>query len=429
MKWCILGIDGYLGWSLACHLAEAGHTVCGIDIFLRRAYVKRMRSRSAIPIAEMSGRVEAFRAAFPGHNHGNLRVEPIDVRSYEKLRGFLASEKPDAIVHLAEQPSAPFSMIDHEPGFRTLQTNLEGTYNVVFAMREVCPEAHLIKLGTMGEYGTPGIPIPEGVFPGDSLWMEGTPEGEQIAGAEPVWPAFMGRLAGMQFPRCPGSLYHATKVMDTVLVEFACRMWGLTSTDIMQGVVYGTRIPAHRGDADLRTRFDVDECFGTAINRFVAQALIGESITPYGKGHQKRGFLPLADSMQCIALLAENPPFPGTYRTVNQIEAVYDITELAWKVHEAALRLGISAPVQNWTNPRKEQEDHEYEVQADTLRGLGYQPTTDMDAVLDDMLADLQPHTERIASLREVILPRTRWDAIGPSEDALGPLESTEAAG
>jgi len=425
MKWCILGIDGYLGWTLACHLASLGEQVCGVDAFLRRKWVERVGSRSVIPIASMPDRLATFAAAFP--DHGPLPFTELDLLAYTKMRDFLKGQEPDVIVHLAEQPSAPYSMIDQEPGAVTITNNIVGTYNVLMGMREVCPEAHLIKIGTMGEYGTPGIPIPEGVFPPLALWEHGTPEGEQVSGCEPVWPSFVGRLSGLQFPRCPGSTYHAAKCMDTVMVEFACRMWGLTSTDIMQGVVYGTSIPAF-DDPELRTRFDVDECFGTAINRFVAQAIIDEPITPYGAGHQKRGFLPLIDSMRCITLLGQNPPAAGEYRTVNQLEAVYDITDLALKVRAAGKRAGLSPRIRNWTNPRTEQEEHTYEVIHDKLTALGYEPTRDMDSVLDGMFADLLPHKRRIESVAKLIRPRTRWQSIGPCQEELGPLDGPEEA-
>ncbi len=425
MKWCILGIDGYLGWTLACHLASLGEQVCGVDAFLRRKWVERVGSRSAIPIASMPDRLATFEAAFPGH--GTLPFVELDLLAFTKLRDFLKGQEPDIIVHLAEQPSAPYSMIDQEPGSVTITNNIVGTYNVLMAMREVCPDAHLIKIGTAGEYGVPGIPIPEGVFPEGAEWSQ--PHGQETAEyGDHIDFHDMHPLAGLQFPRCPGSTYHATKCMDTVMVEFACRMWGLTSTDIMQGVVYGTSIPAF-DDPELRTRLDVDEIFGTAVNRFVAQAIIDEPITPYGVGHQKRGFLPLIDSMRCITLLGQNPPEQGEYRTVNQLEAVYDITDLALKVRAAGKRAGLAPHIRNWTNPRTELEDHFYEIVHDKLTALGYEPTHDMDSMLDRMFADLLPHKRRIESVAKVIRPRTRWQGVGPCQEELGPLDTPDGEG
>lgn len=318
----------------------------------------------------------------------NLRFYKGDLTDYNFVLNAYKSFRPEAIVYLGEMPSAPYSMIDVHHAVFTQMNNIMGTLVTLFAMREVVPECQLVKLGTMGEYGTPNIDIPEGFF--------------EIE--------YRGRKDRLMFPRKAGSWYHQSKVHDSHNVEFACRIWGLRSTDIMQGVVYGTRIEEMGDDPRLRTRFDFDQSFGTAINRFCAQAVIGLPLTPFGKGHQRRGFLPLRDSMQCLALAIENPPDAGEYRVFNQFEEVYDITELAKKVQRVGNKLGLNVEICNIENPRLEAEEHYYNPDHQHLLDLGYQPTHDMEAELEVMLQDLIPHRERIEARREAQFPDIRWD-------------------
>ena len=383
MKVFIAGVDGYLGWTLALHPAKRGHEVAGADCYLRRDWVAEMGSQSATPIVRMTERLEAFRDNFGK----NLRFYRGDLTDPYFVLNCLNSFKPDTIVHLGEMPSAPYSMIDVRHATFTHTNNLIGTLNMLFAMRDVCPEAHLLKLGTMGEYGTPNVDIPEGFF---------TIE-------------YRGREDTLPFPRQPGSWYHQTKVHDSNNITMACRIWNLRSTDIMQGVVYGTRIDAMGDDERLLTRFDFDQCFGTAINRFCAQAVVGEPLTPFGKGHQKRGFLPLKDSMQCFTLAIENPPKAGEYRVFNQFEEVYDVTELANKVQRVGNTLELDVKVRNIENPRVEAEEHYYNPDHQHLLDLGYKPTTDMEGELRVVLGDLKRHKVRIEARREALLPDIRW--------------------
>jgi len=380
MRVFIAGIDGYLGWALAQYLTEAGHMVGGVDNSFRRDCVSEMGSYSAIPIPSVNER-----RYFLAKKYGKkFNIDYFDITEGDKLFVALSEFRPDVIVHLAEMPSAPYSMIDTEHAIETHHNNLDGTLNLLFAMRDHFPDVHLVKLGTMGEYGTPNIDIPEGEFD-----LE-----------------FRGRKAQVMFPRKPGSFYHATKVHDTYNIEMACRLWGLRSTDIMQGVVYGTRIGDKPFAPGLATRFDFDATFGTAINRFCAQAIIGEPITPYGNGHQKRGFLPLRDSMQCLRLIIENPPAAGEYRTVNQFEDVYDITALAEKVQTVY----GNCEIRNLVNPRMEEEDHYYNPDHQKLFDLGYKPTVDMITEIANMLDDLKPHKDRILEKKHVLTPDVRWD-------------------
>ena len=384
MRVFICGVDGYLGWTLALHLAQRGHEVGGCDLYLRRDWVQEMGSQSATPIRRMTERLEAF------HDHfgANLDFRKGDLTDYNFVVNCFKTFEPDCIVHLAEMPSAPYSMIDVQHCNFTMTNNLIGTLNVLYAMHEACPEAHLLKLGTMGEYGTPNIDIPEGFFTID----------------------YRGRSETLPFPRQAGSWYHQSKVHDSNNVTLACRIWGLRSTDIMQGVVFGTRIDSMSDDERLVTRFDFDQCFGTAINRFCSQAAIGEPLTPFGKGHQKRGFLALRDSMQCLTIAMENPPAAGEYRVFNQFEEVYDITQLAEKVRAAALGLGLTAEIRNIENPRVEKEDHYYNPDHRQLLDLGYKPTHDIDAEIRLTLQDLMKYTDRIISRKQALVPDVRWD-------------------
>jgi UDP-sulfoquinovose synthase len=380
----ICGIDGYLGWSLAQHLTARGHAVGGADIFLRRRWVTEMRSWSAVPIATMPRR----RAAFAERFGSELPFWDRDLRSYEAVHDMLRQFRPDAVVHLGECPSAPYSMIDARHAVFVQMNNIVSTFNLLYAIRELNPDIHLLKLGTMGEYGTPGVPIPEGFFEVE----------------------YRGRNDRMPFPRQAGSWYHWSKVHGSNNIMFACRLWGVRATDIMQGVVFGTRIADTDGDPRLRTRLDFDQAFGTAVNRFCCQAVTGHPLTPYGEGHQKRGFLPLRDSMQCLTLVLENPPAAGEYRVFNQFQEVYDLTELALMVQRAAATHGLEVEVRNVENPRRELEDHYYEPDHQGLLDLGYRQTQDTEGEMALMISDLLPHRARIEAKLDVLLPDVRWD-------------------
>ena len=384
MRVFIAGVDGYLGWALAQYLTARGHDVAGVDNYARRQWVDEMGSVSAIPIYSMPDRLAAFRE----HYGKELLFREGDLLDYQFLRDFLSDFQPDAIVHLGEMPSAPYSMIDQAHSIYTHTNNVNGSLNVLWAMREVCPEAHLVKLGTMGEYGTPNLDIPEGFF--------------EIE--------YRGRKDRLPFPRQPGSFYHLTKVHDTNNTMFACRIWGLSATDIMQGVVFGTQIDTMGANPVLRSRLDFDQCFGTAINRFACQAVIGHPLTVYGVGHQKRGFLPMRDSMQCLTIAIENPPKAGEYRVFNQFEECYTVDELAEKVREAGSAVGLDVDIEHFDNPRTEKEEHYYNPDRQHLIDLGYKPTHDVVAEVKIMLQDLLPQRDRIMAKREIVVPDIRWD-------------------
>lgn len=388
MRVFIAGVDGYLGWTMAQYLVARGHEVAGADLFLRRRWVEEMGSWSATPIHPMKERLAAFEQRYGVP----LRFWEGDLREYALVERIFREFEPDAIVHFGECPSAPYSMMDVEHAVFVQTNNITTTFNLLFAMRDIRPRAHLVKLGTMGEYGTPNVDIPEGFF--------------EIE--------YRGRRDRLPFPRQAGSWYHWSKVHGSNNIMLACKLWNLRATDIMQGVVFGTRIEEMNGEEALLTRLDFDQAFGTAINRFCCQAVIGHPLTPFGKGHQRRGFLPLRDSMQCLTLALHNPPLAGEYRVFNQFEEVYDVTELAVKVQAVAAGIGLRAQVQHIENPRMELEEHHYAPDHKHLLDLGYKPTHDVEAEIELMLYDLNRHRDRIEARREALIPDVRWR--GPRE-------------
>jgi UDP-sulfoquinovose synthase len=380
----IAGVDGYLGWTLAQFLVARDFEVAGCDLFLRRKWVEEVGSQSATPIVSMEERLAVFKENFGRE----LVFKEGDLRDYDFVLEFFKSFQPEVIVHLGEMPSASYSMIDvHHCNF-TQANNIVGTLNILYAMKEICPQAHLVKLGTMGEYGTPNIDIPEGFF---------TIE-------------YRGRTETLPFPRQAGSWYHQTKVHDSHNVTFACKIWGLRSTDIMQGVVFGTRIDEMDNDPRLLTRFDFDQCFGTVLNRYCAEAVVGHPLSPFGVGQQRRGFLPLRDSMQCLNIAINNPPKENEYRVFNQFEEVYSVTQLAQKVIKVGNEFGLNVTMSNLENPRKEMEKHYYNPDHKNLLDLGYEPTHDVEQELRIIFQDLLQYKGRIEEKREALIPDIRWD-------------------
>ncbi len=384
MKILIAGVDGYLGWSLAQYLTARGHEVAGADIFFRRQWVEELNSWSAVPIAPIEERLQAFKE----HFGTKLHFWQGDLRDYAFVEQILREFQPEAIVHLGECPSAPYSMIDVSHAVFVQTNNITTTFNLLFGIRDICPQTHLVKLGTMGEYGTPNTDIPEGFF--------------EIE--------YNGRLDRFPFPRQAGSWYHWSKVHGSNNIMFACKIWNLRATDIMQGVVFGTRIDEMGDDQRLLTRLDFDQAFGTVINRFCCQAVIGHPLTVYGQGSQKRGFLTLKDSMHCLTLAVENPPDVGEYRVFNQFANVFSITELALKVQRIAQNLGWDVKVCHLENPRHELNEHYYNPTHQHLLDLGYCPTHDVEAEISIMLQDLWKYRDRIRANKEILIPEFRWN-------------------
>jgi len=389
----ILGIDGYIGYPLAIHLLKQNFEVCGVDNLSRRDRVRHIGGASLTNIASFDDRAN-YLSSF---NNFIDNMSRIDVDYYETIDSAIKYFKPNTIVHLAQMPSAPWSMINAYHAYQTQHENCMANLNVLWAMKQHCPNAHLLKLGTMGEYGTPDCDIPEGN-------ITNTCVGEYMTG-KTMDDRYPCPMSGLIFPRQPGSFYHLSKVFDTYNVDFACRNWGLRSTDVMQGIVYG--LNELTNDIEI-TRFDYDEYFGTAINRFCAQAIIEHPLTVYGNGNQTRGYLPLKDSIQCLTLAIENPPEAGECRTFNQFEEIYSINELADIVNRQARKLGLNPGIMHIPNPRKEKESHYYNPEHSKLLNLGYKPTDDLEGEIGILLKQLLPYKDRVN--KKVIMPKTKWE-------------------
>jgi len=399
MKVLITGVDGYSGWPLALHLLSRGHEVVGLDNFVTRKRVTEVGSWSATPIPSMKNRQKAVREIL-GKELGFYKG---DLSKYEFVHEVLSREKPDSIVHLAEQRSAPYSMIDVHHAVATQCENLTGTLHLIYAMKDVVPDAHLVKMGTMGEYGTPNTDIPEGFFEVE----------------------FNGRKDYLPFPRKAGSWYHWSKVFDSGDVMMATDVFKLAATDVMQGVIYGIRTPEIT-DRRLLTRFDFDETWGTALNRFIAQAVLGLPITPYGRGEQKRGFLALEDSMQSLRLAVENPARAGEYRVFNQFDAAYSVNELAEMTARVAKEFGLNPVIEHPSDPRVEAEQHYYNPIHEHLPKLGYVRTRHLEDVMREIFADLLKFRRRLEAKRHVVVPTVSWRSVD-SRPAIAARESAAA--
>lgn len=382
MRVLILGGDGYLGWPTAMDFAAAGHEVATVDNYLRRLIAEKTDSEPLIPTPTLSGRARRFEALTGKKievHIGNL-ADP-DVM-FDIVRRF----KPDTIVHYAEQPSAPYSMRGFAEARETFQNNLDVTFNVIWAVKDLVPDAHIVKLGTMGEYGTPDIDIEEG-------WIE---------------IEHKGRKDKFLFPRAAGSLYHTTKVIDTDLLWFYIRTYGLRVTDLMQGPVYGLSTDEADLDPALVPNFHYDDIFGTVVNRFLVQAVAGIPLTVYGGGGQTRGYLNLRDTLQCVRLAAENPADKGELRIFNQLTETFTVNELAEQVKRVGDAMGLNVEIRSIPNPRKEKEEHYYNPAYSGLIELGLKPHFMTDAVLAAILERIIEHRDAIDVDR--IMPRVRWN-------------------
>jgi UDP-sulfoquinovose synthase len=381
MRVLILGGDGYLGWPTAMRFSGRGHDVAVVDNFARRRWVEEAGSHSLTPIGTLEERIEAWRDV-----SGN-RIDSYvgDIAEGGFIGEILRDFEPSVIVHYGEQPSAPWSMKNVDHAVITQANNVIGSLKLLWAMREQTPDAHLIKLGTMGEYGTPNIDIEEGF----------------------IEIEHKGRRDTLPFPKVPGSLYHLSKVHDSHNIHFACRVWGLRATDLNQGVVYGIETAETQLDERLATRFDYDELFGTALNRFAVQAVIGYPLTVYGQGGQTRGFLNIVDTLQCVELTAANPPSAGEYRVFNQFTEVFNVAELAEKVRHAGGELGMEVHVDHVANPRVELEEHYYNPTHTKLLSLGLSPVLLSETLIESMLQVIARHRERVDV--DVIAPVTQW--------------------
>jgi UDP-sulfoquinovose synthase len=363
----VLGGDGYLGWPTAMAFSRQGHRVAVVDNFAKRRWELEIGVRPLLPIPTLHERVRAWREV----TGLDIELHVGDLTDYAFVESVFERFRPDAVVHYGEQPSAPYSMIDVRTATYTQANNVVGTLNVLFAMRDLAPDAHLVKLGTMGEYGTPNIDIEEGY----------------------LTVSHNGREHTFLYPKTPGSLYHLTKVHDSHNIHFACRIWGLRATDLNQGVVYGIETDETALDPRLATSFHYDEVFGTALNRFCVQAVVGHPLTVYGEGGQTRGYLNIRDTIQCVGLAVATP--------------ADSVAELAERVRDAAAHLGREVVIESIPNPRKEAERHYYNAKHTKLLELGLQPRFLSEELIDTMIDAIDRHRERVN--RDVILQGVRW--------------------
>lgn len=382
MKILILGGDGFLGWPTAMHFANRNHEVAVVDNYLRRFMAMQTRSEALIPTPNLPERAEVFEKK----TGSKIKVHIGDCTDGDFLDSIVESFKPDTIIHYAEQPSAPYSMIGKREAGLTLLNNITSTFNVIWSVIAHAPKCHIIKLGTMGEYGTPNIDIEEGFIDIEHN----------------------GRKDRLIYPRASGSLYHTSKINDTDLLWFYVRLYGLRVTDLMQGPVYGLYTPECDLDERLMPNFHYDDIFGTVVNRFLVQAVHGSPLTVYGKGGQTRGYLNLLDTLQCIGLAAKNPPEPGNMTIMNQFTEQFSILELADKIKQAGVLTGIKVEISHVDNPRKELEEHYYNAAHSKLQELGLVPHYMTPEVLADMLRIVRKYSANIDPKK--FMPRVKWN-------------------
>ena len=381
MRVAVLGGDGYCGWATALYLSIKGHSVAIADNFARRQWDHELGVQTLTPIRPLAERLSVWR---------ELTGESIDlfvgdVTEYDFMSSVIQDFEPDAVVHFAEQRAAPYSMIDRKHAVFTQVNNVVGTLNLLFALREFRPDCHLIKLGTMGEYGTPNIDIEEGY----------------------ITIEHNGRRDTLPYPKQPGSFYHLSKVHDSHNIMFTCKIWGLRATDLNQGVVYGTMTDEVALGDGLINRFDYDEVFGTVLNRFCVQAAIGHPLTVYGKGGQTRGFLDIRDTVRCVEIACLNPAARGECRVFNQFTEQFSVLELARMVQTAGEKLGLTVEVDHLPDPRVEAEEHYYNAKHSKLIELGLKPHLLSDSLLDSLMNVAMKYRDRIDPA--VMMPRINW--------------------
>ena len=381
MRVLVLGGDGYLGWPTAMHLSSRGHDVAVVDNYLRRQLVLESGSDSLTPVLNLRQRVDAWAQL----TDRTIEAHIFDLCEYDALDGLFKSFEPEVVIHYGQIPSAPYSMVDRRHAVFTQKNNIENNLNVIFTIVENNPDCHLVKLGTMGEYGCPNIDIEEGY----------------------IEIEHKGRKDTLPFPKLPHSWYHASKVADSTNIHFASRVYGLRATDLNQGVVYGAHTDETLLDDRLLTRFDYDEQFGTALNRFCLQAVIGHPLTVYGAGGQTRGFLNIRDTLACVELAVLNPAERGEMRVFNQFTESFSIRDLAEEVQKAAVALGLQVDIAEVDNPRTEAAEHYYNPTHTKLLDLGLKPTLLSDDLVTDTLQTLLKYKDRV--ILDAIAPRTTW--------------------
>ncbi|MEM8639085.1 MAG: UDP-sulfoquinovose synthase [Cyanobacteria bacterium P01_G01_bin.54] len=382
----VVGGDGYCGWATALYLANFDHEAYGyqvgiLDNLSRRHWDSKLGVDTLTPIAPIQQRLKRW---------DDLTGKSIDlfigdINDYDFLISTLREFKPDALVHFGEQRSAPYSMIDRKHAVFTQANNVLGNLNILYAIKEEFPDCHLVKLGTMGEYGTPNIDIEEGY----------------------IEIEHNGRKDTLPYPKQPGSFYHLSKVHDSHNIHFACKIWGLRATDLNQGVVYGVLTDETGMDETLVNRLDYDGVFGTALNRFCIQAAVGHPLTVYGKGGQTRAFLDIRDTVRCVELAIATPADPGQFRVFNQFTELFGVNDLALMVKKAGTSLGLDVEITHIENPRVELEEHYFNAKNTNLLDLGLKPHLLSDSLIDSLLNFAIKYKDRVN--KEDILPKVQW--------------------
>ncbi len=381
MRVLILGGDGYLGWPQSLYLSRKGHEVAILDNFARRQFDLEEGFDSLVPIKSLHERVQVWKDI----SGQNIRLYVGDAADYDVLGAAFKSFQPEAVVHFAEQRSAPYSMIDRKHAVYTQVNNVVGTLNVLYAIKDFAPDCHLVKLGTMGEYGTPNIDIEEGF----------------------IEIHHKGRSDVLPFPKQPGSFYHLSKVHDSHNIMFCCKIWGIRATDLNQGIVYGVETEETQLDKRLATRFDYDQVYGTALNRFCTQAAVGYPLTVYGKGGQTRGYINIKDTVRCIELAMMTPPEAGEYRVFNQITEQFSLLDIADIVVKQSKILGLETKVDYLPNPRVEKEEHYFNAIHTKLVDLGLEPHLLTETVLESLLQLAIQYKDRVDT--RLIVPTVNW--------------------
>lgn len=381
----IIGGDGYCGWATALHLSARGYNVCIVDNLCRRQFDIQLGLDTLTPISSIHQRVKRWGEV--SGKHVDLKIG--DICDFQFLQEAFQDFMPDSVVHFGEQRSAPYSMIDRNRAVFTQHNNVIGTINVLFAIKEFKPDCHLVKLGTMGEYGTPNIDIEEGF----------------------ITIEHNGRSDRLPYPKQGGSFYHLSKVHDSHNIHFTCKAWKIAATDLNQGVVYGVSTEETLADPALVNRLDYDGIFGTALNRFVVQAAVGHPLTVYGKGGQTRGYLDIRDTVRCIQIAIDNPAEAGEFRVFNQFTEQFSVNQLADIVKRGGAKLGLDVKVQSVPNPRVEAEEHYYNAKHTQLLELGLEPHLLGDNIIDSLLNYAIDNKSRVDL--ELIKPAVDWRKTG----------------
>lgn len=381
MKVLVIGGDGYCGWATALYLSNRGYEVGILDNLVRRHWDMELCIETLTPIAPIQSRIQRWKDL----TGKTIDLFVGDINNYTFLKDTMLQFEPEAVVHFGEQRSAPFSMIDREHAVLTQVNNVVGTLNLLYVMHEHFPDCHLVKLGTMGEYGTPNIDIEEGY----------------------ITIEHNGRKDTLPYPKQPGSFYHLSKVHDSHNIHFACKIWGLRATDLNQGVVYGVLTEETGMDELLINRLDYDGVFGTALNRFCIQAAIGHPLTVYGTGGQTRGFLDIRDTVRCVELAIANPAQSGEFRVFNQFTEMFSVGDLALMVKKASSAMGLNVEINHLENPRVEKEEHYFNAKNTSLLSLGLQPHYLSDSLLDSLLNFAVKYKHRVDE--KEILPKVKW--------------------